>query len=180
MDLANDIKRAGDADTATDLYNTLLDVQNAIGATSATQGLRDTDIPGPVPNRAFDAMAYLQAVPWRTYIPSGLAGGFPITTIFWPVTGSLLYVMHQTDYAPSHMLVIGKNGKVAFVQQTVAGSSTYPGLIAVGVDGVRGKDILTINNYTAGTALPVVGDPLGEDRWEAQCDYTLLFLPSDE
>lgn len=183
MDLATFQLRAGDVDTAAELYAALVALQAALGAAGVSQGLRDVDIPGPVPNQAFGQMAYLQPLQWRSYIPGQLPGGFPITSIFAPITGTLGYVLYSAYDA--HRLVIGKNGKVAFVASLAASLVGIPVLTSLvsanaSIDTERGKDILTVCNYATAASVPAIGDPIGDEAWSYPADYTFLFAPKDE
>ena len=177
MDIEPYILRAGDVDTAADFYAALVALQAAIGLGSINAGLRDSDIVGPVPNVAFDKMVSLQPLQWRSYMETGKAGGFPITSHFSPITGLLAYVAYQADLP--HVLVIGKNGKVVY---GISLAATSIQLLAgpIGSSFKRGKDIITVANYPAGTDVPAVGDPLDNESWAVPADYALWFIPEDE
>lgn len=177
MDIAQYLKRAGDIDTAADLYAALVALQNVIGTGGASAGLRDPDFPGPIPNELFDAMTHLQPIQWRSYIASGTALGFPITSLIAPLSGTLYSVIYQADQP--HVLVIGLNGRVTYRAEMPA--RTVPGAVLLAGDTWRrGQDIVTVCNYVTGTTLPTVGDPIGEEAWDDPADYTFYVLPSDE
>ena len=186
IDWSQYLKKPGDTIVLpTDWDNLFGAVQTVLGATGASQGLQDADIPedANVPNSALANQLYYQPIVFENdqdYVSPGLAasrnGRWPATSIYMTRDA---YVEKAFYHAPIAAvdLVLGVNGKCVCVENLASTSYVSQVFTLTTPFNVKRGDRLTFNAYSNAAYAsngPAVGAVLGDQVALVPIHVTLL------